>query len=378
MDFNFTEEQALLRDSIAKYAGAAYDFDKRRAMIQSAEGRDPQAWATFAELGLLAAPLPEAYGGLGGGPVDVLVVMEEFGKALVIEPYLETVALAGAALREGASEAQKGEHLAAIAAGERIIVPAFYEPKSRYNLADVAVTAKRQGAGFVLNGHKAVAIGAPWADWLLVSARTAGSQREQTGLTLFLVRKAQPGVSTRDYPTVDGRRAAEVYFENVPVGEEHVVGPVDAALPLIERAIDEATAALCAEAIGAMRVTHQLTVEYARARKQFGVPIGSFQVLQHRMVDMFMALEQAVSMTYMATLKLSSPDAERRKAVSSAKVQIGKSARFVGQSAVQIHGGMGVTDEMRVSHYFKRLSMIENQFGTVDHHLKRYMAAPSA
>jgi hypothetical protein len=372
MDFNFSDEQNMLRESIARYVADKYDFDARRGFITSEAGRDPGQWAAFAEMGLMAAPLPEAYGGLGGGAIDVLVVMEEFGKGLVIEPYVQTVVMGGGFLNHGGSEAQKQEHLAAIAGGERIVAPALYEPKGRYNLADVATTARKDGSGYVLNGHKAVVIGAPWADTLVVSARTAGGQRDAQGVSLFLVPKTAAGVTTRDYPTIDGFRASEVYLENVSVGADALIGPADAALPLIERVVDEAIAAVCAEAVGAMRSMHQQTVEYAKTRKQFGVPIGSFQVLQHRMVDMFMATEQSVSMAYMAALKINESAEERAKAASAAKVQIGKAGRLVGQSAVQIHGGMGVTDEMKVGHYFKRVTMIDAQFGAVDHQLKRY------
>ena len=372
MDFNFTEEQQLLRDSIAKFAAANYDFDKRRAALKSEAGWNQAAWTAFAEMGLMAAPLPEDFGGLGGGPIDVLVIMEEFGKALVTEPFVQTVVLGGGALKYAGSAAQKEEHLAAIAGGERIVAFAYAEPKGRYNLADLSTTAKKDGAGYVLNGHKAVVIGAPMADHLLVSARTSGGQRDKGGVSLFFIPKALKGVTTRDYPTIDGFRASEVFFENVAVGAEHLVGAADGALPVIERITDEAIAALCAEACGAMQIMHQTTVEYARTRKQFGAPIGTFQVLQHRMVDMFMEAEQSVSMTYMATLKLDGSAEERAKACSAAKVQIGKSGRFVGQNAVQIHGGMGVTEEMKVGHYFKRVTMIDSQFGGVDHHLKRY------
>jgi pimeloyl-CoA dehydrogenase small subunit len=372
MDFNFTEEQTMLRDSIARYVADKYDFDKRKAFLSSDAGWDPANWAAFAELGLMAAPLPEEFGGLGGGPIDVMVVMEEFGKGLVIEPYVQTVVIGGNTLALAGTAAQKEEHLAAIATGERVIAAAFYEPKGRYNLADLATTAKKDGAGYVLNGQKAVVIGAPWADHLVVTARTAGAQRDAKGVSVFLVPKAAKGVTTRDYPTVDGFRASEVYFENVAVGAEHLIGSADEGLGLVEQVVDHAIAAVCAESVGAMRVIHNSTVEYAKTRKQFGVAIGSFQVLQHRMVDMFMAVEQSASMAMMATLKLSDTADERAKAVSAAKVQIGKAGRFVGQSAVQIHGGMGVTDEMRVGHYFKRATMIDTQFGAVDHHMKRY------
>jgi pimeloyl-CoA dehydrogenase small subunit len=372
MDFNFTDEQTMLRDSIAKFVAAEYDFDKRKAILKSADGWSKKAWATFAELGLMAAPLPEEYGGLGGGPIDTLVIMEEFGKGLVVEPWLQTVVIGGGFLKHAGSEAQKQEHLAAIASGERIVAFAYAEPKGRYNLSDLSTMAKKDGAGYVINGHKAVVIGAPQADHLIVTARTAGGQRDAKGVSAFIVPKNAKGVTTRDYATIDGFRASEVYFENVSVGADALIGAADGALPLVEKVVDEAIAGLCAEAVGTFRLMHSLTLEYARQRKQFGVAIGSFQVLQHRMVDMFMATEQSISMAYMATLKLGESDAERAKAVSAAKVQIGKSGRFIGQAAVQIHGGMGVTEEMRVGHYFKRATMIDAQFGNVDHHVKKF------
>lgn len=374
MDFNFSEEQTLLRNSIAKFVEQNYDFDKRKAIVKSDAGWKKENWTAFAEMGLFAAPFTEEDGGLGGGPVDVLVVMEEFGKGLVVEPYVPTVVIAGGLLARAGSQAQKDQHLSAIIGGESVFAAAYAEPKGRYNLADLATTAKKEGAGYVLNGHKAVVLGAPWADHLVVSARTSGGQRDAKGVTLFIVPKSAKGVTTRDYPTVDGLRASEVYLENVAVGAEAVLGPVDGGLALLERAADEAIAALSAEAIGAMKVLHETTVDYSKQRKQFGAPIGSFQVLQHRMVDMFMAYEQSVSVAYMAALKLGESDVERMKACSAAKVQIGKAGRFVGQSAVQIHGGMGMTDELKVGHYFKRLTMIDAQFGNVDHHLRRYAA----
>lgn len=373
MNFDYTDEQNMLRDSIAKWASAEYDFDKRRAALAD-EAAWKKNWATFAELGLLAAALPEEFGGLGGGPLDVSVIAEEFGKALVVEPFVPTVVIAAGAVARTGSAAQKQEHLNAIAAGERVVAFAQAEPKSRWSLHDIATSAKKDGAGYVLNGHKAVVIGAPQADHLLVSARTAGSQREAKGVSLFLAPKNAKGISTRDFPTMDGSRAAEVYFENVALGAEHLVGPADAALPVIERIVDEANAAFAHEAVGCMRMMTSLTQEYAKTRKQFGRAIAEFQVLQHRLVDMFMATEESVSMALLATLKLDASEAERTKAVSASKVSIGRAARFVGQAAVQTHGGMGVTDEMRVGHYFKRTTMLDSTFGNVDHHLKRYAA----
>jgi pimeloyl-CoA dehydrogenase small subunit len=371
MDFNFTEEQTMIRDSLARLIKDQYDFDTRRKVVASKEGWRPKMWAQFAELGLLAAPFSEEDGGLGGGPIDAMVVMEEFGKGLVVEPFLQTVVVGGGFLKR-ATEGQKAEHLAPMIAGERVFAFAYAEPKGRYNLADLETTAKKDGAGWKISGHKAVVVGAPWASHLIVTARTAGGRRDTRGIGVFIVAKDAKGVTTRDYPTVDGRRASEVHFDNVAVGADAVIGDAENGLPLIERVTDEAIAALCAEACGAMKVAQTMTVEYSRQRKQFGTPIGKFQVLQHKMVDMFMEAEQSVSMTYMATLKLDEDDVTRKKAASAAKVRIGQAGRFVGQNAIQIHGGNGMTDEYAIGHYFKRLTIIDSEFGNVDHHLKRY------
>ena len=372
MDFSFTEEQTLLRNSVQKFVQNDYTFETRRATVKSDSGWNRKSWQKFADLGLLGAPFSEDQGGLGGGPVETMIIMEEFGRGLVIEPYLGTVVLAGGFLRHGGTKAQQEKFIPEIVEGKRVFAFAFAEPQGRYNLADLNVTAKKAGAGYTLNGHKAVVIGAPWADSLIVTARTAGGQRDEKGVSVFVVDKKTKGVSTRDYPTVDGLRASEVTFENVALGADALMGQADNGLPLVEQVVDEGIAALSAEAIGAMKVLNDTTVEYCKTRKQFGVPIGKFQVLQHRMVDMFMNYEQSVSITYMVTLKLNESEAERKKAASAAKVQIGKAGRFIGQNAVQLHGGMGMTDELNVGHYFKRLTMIDTMFGNVDHHLKRY------
>ena len=374
MDFSFSEEQTLLRNSVSKYLADNYAFDQWRKFTRGDLGRDPKHWSQFAELGLLAASLPEEHGGLGGGPVDNLVIMEEFGRALVVEPYVPTVVIGGGVLRHAGSAAQQAEWLPKIAAGETIMAFAFAEPKGRYNLADLRTTAKKQGSGYVLNGQKAVVLGGPWADTLIVTARTAGSERDRNGVSVFLVDKKAKGVSSRDYPTVDSLRASEITFENVELPASSLIGQADAGLPAIEKVVDEAIAAVCAEATGAMKVLVDATVEYSKTRKQFGVPIGKFQALQHRMVDMFVQYEQAVSVSLMVTLKLGESDAERAKAASAAKVTIGKAGRFVGQQAVQIHGGIGMTDELNVGHYFKRLTLIDTLFGNIDHHVKRYAA----
>jgi pimeloyl-CoA dehydrogenase small subunit len=378
MDFSFSEEQTLLRNSVSKYLADNYKFEDWRKFTRGDAGRDPKHWAQFAELGLLAAALPEEHGGLGGGAVENLVIMEEFGKALVVEPYVPTVVIGGGLIAHSGTDAQKAEWLPRIAGGETIIAFAFAEPKGRYDLADLATTAKKQGSGYVLNGQKAVVLAGPWADTLIVTARTAGGQRDKNGVSVFLVDKKAKGVAVRDYPTVDSLRASEVTFENVELPSSALIGAADAGLPLVERAVDQAIAAICAEATGAMRVLVDATVEYSKTRKQFGVPIGKFQALQHRMVDMFVQLEQAVSMSLMVALKLGESDVERAKAASAAKVATAKAGRFVGQQAVQIHGGIGMTDELNVGHYFKRLTLLDTLFGNIDHHLKRYAALGGA
>jgi alkylation response protein AidB-like acyl-CoA dehydrogenase len=372
MDFNFTEEQSMLRDMLASYLADNYDFDRRRAGLKTEDGRAPGVWKAFAEeLGILGAAFSEEHGGLGGGAIENMIVMEELGKALVVEPYLGTVVIGGGFLKHG-GHANAAELIGGIIAGDTTFAFAYAEPQGRYNLADLKTSAKKDGAGWVLNGQKAVVIGAPWASHLIVTARTSGGQRDGDGVSVFVVEKTAAGIAMRDYPTVDGFRASEIVFENVKLGADAIIGQEGKGMPLIEQVLDEALAATAAEACGVMRKLHEGTLEYTKQRKQFGQVISNFQVLQHRMADMFINLEQAVSMTYMANLKLDLGHKERAKAASAAKVQIGKALRFVGQNAIQLHGGMGVTDEMAISHYFKRSTMLENAFGSVDHYLARY------
>jgi pimeloyl-CoA dehydrogenase small subunit len=375
VDFSFTEEQTLLRNMVQSFVQDNYDFDSRMKIVRSEEGMSREIWGQFAELGLLAAPFSEEMGGLDGGPIETMVIMEELGRGLVVEPYLPTIVLCGGILSRHASDAQKEAHLPGIIGGEDVWALAYAEPQSRFNPADVLTSAKADGDGYVLNGTKAVVAAAPWASKLIVSARISGDQRDSDGLGLFIVEKSASGVSTQDYPTVDGNRASEVTLENVTVGADALIGGAGNGLALLDEALDYGIGAVCAEAIGHMKCLNDATVEYCKTRKQFGVPIGSFQVLQHRMVDMFMDYEQSVSMTYMVNMKLTESEAERKKAAAGAKVQIGKSGRFVGQEAVQLHGGMGMTEELNVGHYFKRLTVIDTQFGNVDHHLKRFAAA---
>ena len=374
MDFTYTETQDMIRDTLSRFLADTYDFETRQKFTGSDAGRDPAIWTALAQdLGMLGAAFAEEHGGLGGGALENAIIMEEFGKVLGIEPYLPTVVITGGALK-AVGGAQADAFIPEIIAGNVIVAFAYAEPQGRYDLANLRTTAKKDGAGYVLNGHKGVVYAAPWATHLLVTARTGGGQRDRDGVSLFLIDANLPGIVRRDYPTVDGNRASEIYFENVAIPADALLGGEGAALPLIEQIVDEATVAVCAEATGVMQKLHEGTLEYTQQRKQFGVPIAKFQVLQHRMVDMFMEVEQAVSMTLMATLNLGGDAKTRAKAVSAAKAKIAKACKFVGQGAVQIHGGMGITTELSTGHYFKRATMIEGQFGSHDHHLARYEA----
>jgi len=371
MDFNLTEEQQQLQDMLHRFVAKDYAFDKRRQIVASEAGYSAEAWRTFAEMGLLAVTFPEDFGGLGGNAFDTLVVMEAFGRGLVVEPYLATVVLCGGLIRDAGTPAQQDALLPAIAGGELLMAFAHYERDSRYALNNVATTAERSGDGWVLNGAKTVVLHGAQAGKLIVSARTGGGQRDNDGISLFLVDADAAGVSRRGYATQDGQRAAEIELQDVRVDADALIGEEGNALPLIERAIDLGIAALCAEAVGAMDSLNEQTLEYLKTRKQFGVAIGKFQVLQHRMADMVIAAQQARSMAILAAAKAQYAEsaAERRHLVSAAKTLVGQSARAVGQGAVQLHGGMGVTDEMPASHYFKRLTMINATFGDADHHL---------
>ncbi len=373
MDFSLNEEQRLLQESVQRFVDNEYPFEKRRQLASSDLGFGRQNWQTFAELGWLAAPLPEEHGGLGGSAVDVAVLMETLGRGLAVEPYVSTVVLGGGLVAAGGSDAHKAEILPAIAEGRHRLAFAYAEAESRYNLAAVRTTAKREGDGYRLDGHKSVVFHADSADSVIVAARTAGAPTDAEGITLFLIRRDSPGLGLRAYATVDGLRAAEISLQSVRVGLADVIGPPDGGLPLMERVIDQGITAVCAEAVGIMSTLVKATQEYLKIRVQFGVPIGSFQVLQHRAVDMFMASELSRSLTYRAAATMATDDArERTRAASAAKVQIGRAGRFVGQQAIQLHGGMGMTDELSVGHYFKRLSMIDVQFGNADHHLTRF------
>ncbi|MEQ1498226.1 MAG: acyl-CoA dehydrogenase family protein [Novosphingobium sp.] len=371
MDLSTTETQDMLRDTLAKFLNDTYSFDARQKMLASPEGRDPGIWkALSAELGLTCAPFAEEHGGMGGGAIENMIMMEELGKVIAIEPWLQTVVAGGGALTASGGALAKAT-IPQIISGDCLIAFAYAEPQGRYNLADIGTSAKADGAGFVLNGHKSVVYGASWATHLLVSARTGGGRRERDGVELFLVEAGSAGISRRDYPTVDGFRASEVYFENVAIpGEARLTGGIE----LIEQVVDQCTMAICAEATGIARTMLAQTVEYTQQRKQFGQPIGKFQALQHRMADMLVEAEQIASMSLMGTLRLGEQAHARKVAVSAAKSKIARSLKFVGQSAVQTHGGIGITMELGIGHYFKRATMLENQFGGADYHLERYEA----
>jgi alkylation response protein AidB-like acyl-CoA dehydrogenase len=373
MDFSFSEEQTLLQESILRFIEKDYTFDQRQKLIKTEEGFSRENWASFAELGWLGLPFSEDAGGFGGGPIETMIMMEQFGRGLVVEPYLSTVLLAGKLIELGGTSAQIESILSEIIAGSKLGSFAFVEPQARFNLADVVTRADKDADGYKLNGFKGVVLGGPSADFFIVPARTAGAQRDTDGITLFIVEANLTGVNRRDYATVDGLRASEVTLSNVSVGADCIIGAEGKGHSLIEQVIDLAIVAVGAEAVGAMEVLYKTTVEYCKTREQFGQPIGKFQVLQHRMVDMFVEYEQTKSLVYMAAMRL---DEEygvlARKAVSGLKVQVGKGGRFVGQGAVQLHGGMGMTDELNVGHYFKRLTTIDTLFGNVDYHLKKY------
>jgi alkylation response protein AidB-like acyl-CoA dehydrogenase len=371
MDFSYTETQDMIRDTLARFLADTYDFDKRNKMIASDAGRDPGIWQALAqELGMLGAPFAEDHGGLGGGALENAIIMEELGKVIAIEPYLQTVVIGGGALK-AVGGAQADAVIPEIIAGNVVIAFAYAEPQGRYDLANIRTTAKKDGAGYILNGHKGVVYAAPWATHLLITARTGGSDREREGVSLFLVDAKTPGIVRRDYPTVDGFRASEIYFENAAIPGDALLGGEGAGIGLIEQIVDEATVGVCAEACGVTHKLHEGTLGYSKQRQQFGQPIGRFQVLQHRMVDMFMEVEQARSMTIMATLKLDLPASERLVAVSQCKAKVSRACNFVGQNAVQTHGGIGITQELAIGHYFKRATMIENQFGSADYHFDR-------
>ena len=372
MDFDLSEEQRLLKESVDGLLKTSYDFDQRKKYAAEKGGWSRSLWNKLAEQGLLGLPFSEDDGGFGAGAIETMIVMEALGKALVLEPYLATVVLGGGFLRHGGSAAQKEAHIPGIIDGSKTFAFAQLEKNSRYDLGDVLTSAKKKGDGWIIDGEKFVVLNGETADMLVVTARTKGSQRDANGIGVFLVPGNAKGIAKKGYPTQDGLHAADITFTGVEVGADAVIGDPENGLPLIERVVDEARTAMCAEAVGAMDESLKTTVEYLKTRTQFGVAIGTFQTLQHRAADMFVAVEQARSMSMFATMAADFDDAkERATAVAAAKVQIGKSLKFVGQQAIQLHGGIGMTMEAKIGHYFKRLTMIENTFGDTDYHLRR-------
>jgi pimeloyl-CoA dehydrogenase small subunit len=372
MDFALSDEQRMLKESADRLIGSAYlDLARRRTCQAEPGGYSHALWSSYAELGLLGIPFSEEDGGFGGGPTETMLVMEAMGAGLALEPYLASVVLCGNLIRLGGSQVQRQIDIPSIMEAAPYAF-AHVERQARYDLFDIATTAIRTEAGYRLEGDKSVVLHGDSAQKLIVSARTSGSRRDRHGITLFLLDAASAGLSRRGFPTQDGQRAAAISLAGVEVAEAAMLGTLDHGLALIEQVTDIAIAAVCAEAVGAMAALHALTLDYLKTRKQFGVPIGSFQVLQHKAVDMFTALEQARSMSYYAAMMALETDAgARRAAISAAKVQVNNAARFVGETAVQLHGGIGVTMEYRAGHYFKRLTMIQSLFGDTQHHLRQ-------
>ncbi|UVW26928.1 acyl-CoA dehydrogenase family protein [Massilia sp. H6] len=373
MHFNLNEEQVQFADALKRWIGRDYSFEQRRAIIASPEGTSSQAWARLVELGMTALPVPQEQGGFSGGATDMFVVMRELGRALVVEPYLATV-LGAQFLKLGGGH---GALLEAVATGELKMACALGERQSRHDLRDILTRAERDGAGWRLDGEKNVVIHGAEAGVLVVSARTGGAQRDEDGITLFAVPADAPGLRQTAYRGLDGLRAADLRFDGVVLPPDAVIGQAGNGWELLEHGADYGAGLLCFEALGAMEALFDATLEYLKTRQQFGVPIGKFQALQHRMADMYIHLEQARSMALLVAVKLDGADAaERRQVAAAAKYRVGEAARFIGQQAVQLHGGMGVTDELAASHYFKRLTTIDLTLGDRDHHLARFMAQP--
>jgi alkylation response protein AidB-like acyl-CoA dehydrogenase len=375
MDFNFTEEQQLLADTVRRFVREHYSFEARREILKSKDGWSRELWQQLAGLGLTALNVPEEHGGLGAGPIDTLLVMNALGEGLVLEPYLSAAVLTPALLSRIGDAKAAADLLPAVAAGERIVIVAHQEPKTRGELHHVATRAEKSGDSYVLDGHKSVVMNGGAADELLISARTAGKIDDRDGISLFRVAPGASGLKLKSYRTIDEQQAADIELTKVKVPATALVGTEGRAFAAIEAAHDLALSAICAEAVGIMKAVNAATLEYTKNRKQFGQPIAKFQVLQHRMADMFLNAEQATSMSYLAAIKCVDPDAgERRRALSAAKVAIGQAGRFVGQQAIQLHGGMGMTDELIVSHYFKRLTAIDLTYGDTDFHIQQFIA----
>jgi len=372
MDFEPSDEQRLLQDSITRLMGDRYAFEQRKTYLKSPEGFSAALWSQYAELGLLGLPFAEEYGGFGGGAQEIMLVMQAFGRALILEPYLATVVLGGTALRLAGSDAQKAAILPAIAEGRMKLAFAHSERQARYDLTDVVTTAKRNSGGWVLDGAKSVVVHGDAADRLVLSARTSGDRYDADGITLFLVDATAPGLARRGYATRDEQRAADIALSNVTVADADVLGEPGKGFPIVQRVVEAGIAATAAEAVGAMEAMHSMTLEYSKTREQFGKPIGSYQVVQHRLADMFMTMEQGRSMAMLATMMVEQPDAtERTRRIAMAKVGVGQAGRYVSQSAIQMHGGIGMTEEYAVGHYFRRCMVIERLFGDPAYYLQK-------
>jgi len=379
MNFEYSEEQQLLADTLRRYLNKDYTFEARSRIVAAPAGWSESVWAALAEMGILGVPFPEEYGGYGGTTVDMMVVMETLGEALVVEPYLATVGLGGQFVARGGPESQRKRILPALTQGTHRLAFAHTERGARYDLRRVGTRARRSGSGYILEGEKRAVLHGASADTLVVSARTAGADTDADGISLFLVERGAPGVIVKEYRTIDELRGADVWLSDVSVHQEALLGEEGAALDLIEEVTDYAIALLGAEAVGAIRYANEATLEYLKTRRQFGVPIGSFQALQHRMVDMVISYEQARSMACLACVKVDTAEpAERRRVVSAVKIKIADACRHVSQEAVQLHGGMGMTEELKVSHTFRRLTMILQTFGDAEHHLERFAASETA
>ena len=376
MDFNFSSEQEQLRDTVNRLIEREYEFNKQRhAIIHSAAGYSEKVWASMAEIGVLGIGIDEAHGGFGGNAIDTMIVMEALGRSLVVEPYLATVVLGANLIQLAGSDAQKSSLLPQIVAGNLKLAFAYSETGTRYDLKRIATVARKEGAGYVLNGEKIIVLHGNIADKIIVSVATAGALHDGQGMALFLVDAKTSGLNITGYRTIDNQRAANCHFDNVRVSADAMLGSSEDNLAIVEQVMDIATTALIAESVGAMEALQKSTLEYLKTRRQFGVPIGKFQALQHRMVDMLMYVEQSRSMAYLAAVKVQSNDvAERQRVVSAAKNAIGRYGRLIAQEAVQMHGGMGITDELSASHYFRRLTAIGATFGDADHHLSRFAA----
>jgi alkylation response protein AidB-like acyl-CoA dehydrogenase len=375
MDIQFTEEQELLRSTLQRLLRDQYDFDARRKIVASEEGFSRQQWAAFAELGLLSAPFGEDVGGLGGGTLSTMIIMQEFGRHLVVEPFVETIVLAGGLLEHLGSVEQKVAFIPDIIAGTKIWALAWTERGSRFDLATLTTTASRDGQDYLLTGAKTAVIAAPWADYLIVSARTSGPRHDRGGVSLFVVDRHAANLDLRSFKTIDGRRAAEVTLRGV---KGQLLGEEGEGVLALEAGRDRAIGALCAEMVGAIGELNAATLEYSKTRKQFGVAIGTFQVLQHRMVDMFIAHQEGLSLMQHLNLSLSANETGVSRLASGAKSKIGYAGKFVADQAVQLHGGMGMTDELNVGHYFKRISSINIQFGDPAYHVLRYAQLDAA